>query len=96
MDVDQGGLWDGRHDVVTQLEHLVRVIVEIGSGLDLSVTLRRIVHAAMELTEARYGASTARRPAGSPNSTSVKSCGSMTWPPCSMGCLGLRTPRCAR
>jgi serine phosphatase RsbU (regulator of sigma subunit)/anti-sigma regulatory factor (Ser/Thr protein kinase)/transcriptional regulator with GAF, ATPase, and Fis domain len=39
-----------------QLERLVRVIVEIGSDLELDVTLRRIVNAAMELTDARYGA----------------------------------------
>ena len=39
-----------------QMEHLVRVIVEIGSDLDLDVTLHRIVNAAMELTDARYGA----------------------------------------
>jgi serine phosphatase RsbU (regulator of sigma subunit)/anti-sigma regulatory factor (Ser/Thr protein kinase) len=39
-----------------QLEHLVRVIVEIGSDLDLDVTLHQIVNAAMELTGARYGA----------------------------------------
>src|ERR1700754_2339526 len=39
-----------------QMEHLVRVIVEIGSVLDLDVTLHRIVNAAMELADARYGA----------------------------------------
>ncbi|OBF44721.1 ATPase [Mycobacterium sp. 852002-50816_SCH5313054-b] len=39
-----------------QLEQLVRVIVEIGSDLDLEVTLHRIVDAAMELTGAPYGA----------------------------------------
>jgi serine phosphatase RsbU (regulator of sigma subunit)/anti-sigma regulatory factor (Ser/Thr protein kinase) len=39
-----------------QMEQLVRVIVEIGSDLDLNVTLERIVSAAMELTGARYGA----------------------------------------
>lgn len=39
-----------------QMAHLVRVIVEIGSDLDLDVTLRRVVSAAMELTGARYGA----------------------------------------
>src|ERR1700752_481347 len=39
-----------------QMEQLVRVIVEIGSDLDLDVTLHRIVSAAMELTGARYGA----------------------------------------
>src|SRR5579884_159927 len=38
-----------------QMEHLVRVIVEISSDLDLGATLRRIVDAAMELTGARYG-----------------------------------------
>lgn len=39
-----------------QLEQLVQRIVEIGSDLDLNATLRRIVDAAMGLTEARYGA----------------------------------------
>jgi len=39
-----------------QMERLVRVIVEIGSDLELDVTLHRIVSAAMELTDARYGA----------------------------------------
>ena len=39
-----------------QMEHLVHVIVEIGSVLNLDVTLHRIVDAAMELTGARYGA----------------------------------------
>ncbi|MFP1152082.1 SpoIIE family protein phosphatase [Mycobacterium sherrisii] len=39
-----------------QMAHLVRVIVEIGSNLDLEVTLRRVVSAAMELTGAPYGA----------------------------------------
>jgi GAF domain-containing protein len=32
------------------------VIIEIGSDLELDVTLHRIVNAAMELTDARYGA----------------------------------------
>jgi serine phosphatase RsbU (regulator of sigma subunit)/anti-sigma regulatory factor (Ser/Thr protein kinase) len=39
-----------------QMEQLLRVIAEIGSDLDLNVTLQRIVSAAMELTGARYGA----------------------------------------
>ncbi len=39
-----------------QMERLVRVIVEISSDLELDVTLHRIVNAAMELTDARYGA----------------------------------------
>lgn len=39
-----------------QMEQLVRVIVQIGSDLDLDVTLRRVVNAAMELTGARCGA----------------------------------------
>ncbi|MBV9353870.1 MAG: GAF domain-containing sensor histidine kinase [Mycobacterium sp.] len=38
-----------------QLEQLLRVVVEVGSDLDLDVTLHRIVTAAMELTGARYG-----------------------------------------
>src|SRR6201993_1772455 len=39
-----------------QMEHLVRVIVEINFDLDLHVTLHRIVSAAMELTGAPYEA----------------------------------------
>jgi serine phosphatase RsbU (regulator of sigma subunit)/anti-sigma regulatory factor (Ser/Thr protein kinase) len=39
-----------------QMEQLVRVIVEIGSDLDLDVTLQRIVNGAMELSGARYAA----------------------------------------
>jgi GAF domain-containing protein len=39
-----------------EMAQLVRVIVEIGSDLDLDVTLHRIVSGAMELTGARYGA----------------------------------------
>lgn len=39
-----------------QMERLLHVIVEIGSNLDLHVTLRRIVRAAKDLTGARYGA----------------------------------------
>ena len=38
-----------------QLEQLVRAIGEIGSDLDLDVTLKRIVNAAIDLTGARYG-----------------------------------------
>jgi serine phosphatase RsbU (regulator of sigma subunit)/anti-sigma regulatory factor (Ser/Thr protein kinase) len=47
-----------------QMEHLVRVIVEIGSDLDLDSTLHRIVTAAMELTDARYAALGIRGPDG--------------------------------
>jgi serine phosphatase RsbU (regulator of sigma subunit)/anti-sigma regulatory factor (Ser/Thr protein kinase) len=39
-----------------QMAQLVRVIVQIGSDLDVDVTLHRIVDGAMELTGARYGA----------------------------------------
>jgi GAF domain-containing protein/anti-sigma regulatory factor (Ser/Thr protein kinase) len=48
----------GRDELVAardQMEHLVRAIVEIGSDLDLDVTLKRIVAAAIELAGARYG-----------------------------------------
>jgi serine phosphatase RsbU (regulator of sigma subunit)/anti-sigma regulatory factor (Ser/Thr protein kinase)/transcriptional regulator with GAF, ATPase, and Fis domain len=38
-----------------QMEKLVRGIVTIGSDLDLDVTLHRIVDAARELSDARYG-----------------------------------------
>ena len=58
--------WQGRPEPVSradeleaaldQMERLVRAIVEIGSDLDLNVTLQRIVSAAIELTGARYGA----------------------------------------
>ncbi|MGO9506202.1 MAG: GAF domain-containing protein, partial [Mycobacterium sp.] len=39
-----------------QMEQLVRVIVEIGSDLNVDVTVHRVVKAAMELTDAPYGA----------------------------------------
>lgn len=52
----ESGQFEGLVAAREQLEHLVRVIVEIGSDLDLDVTLKRIVGAAMELTDARYGA----------------------------------------
>ncbi|MGA7051260.1 MAG: GAF domain-containing protein, partial [Mycobacterium sp.] len=62
--------WQGRREMVSriheqldelvaardQMEQLMQAIVEIGSDLNLDVTLHRIVHAAMELTGARYGA----------------------------------------
>ncbi|HEY3996028.1 MAG TPA: SpoIIE family protein phosphatase [Mycobacterium sp.] len=54
-----GRVHDQLNDLVTardQMEQLVQVIVQIGSDLDLNVTLHRIVHGAMELTGARYGA----------------------------------------
>ncbi|HET9890469.1 MAG TPA: GAF domain-containing sensor histidine kinase [Mycobacterium sp.] len=38
------------------MERLLRVIVEIGAGLDLDATLHRIISAARELTSAPYGA----------------------------------------
>lgn len=47
-----------------QMGQLVQVIVEIGSDLDLDVTLHRIVDAAMELSGARYGALGIRGPDG--------------------------------
>ncbi len=53
------------HELVAardQMQQLVRVIVKIGSDLDLNVTLRRIVDGAMELTDARYGALGIRGP----------------------------------
>jgi signal transduction histidine kinase len=39
-----------------QMEQLLRVIVEIGAGLDLDETLHRIIGSARELTSAPYGA----------------------------------------
>ncbi|ATA29309.1 two-component sensor histidine kinase [Mycobacterium lepraemurium] len=39
-----------------QTEKLLRVITEIGAGLDLDATLHRIISAARELTSAPYGA----------------------------------------
>jgi serine phosphatase RsbU (regulator of sigma subunit) len=70
--------WQGRRQLVgrmheqldelvaarDQMEQLVRVIVEIGSDLDLDVTLQRVVNAAMELTGAHYGALGIRAPDG--------------------------------
>ncbi|AGB24438.1 serine phosphatase RsbU, regulator of sigma subunit [Mycobacterium sp. JS623] len=47
-----------------QMEQLVRAIVEIGSDLDLDVTLKRIVNAAIELAGARYGVLGLRAPDG--------------------------------
>lgn len=47
-----------------QMEQLLRVIVEIGAGLDLDKTLHRIVAAARELTSAPYGALAIRDPGG--------------------------------
>lgn len=38
-----------------QLQHLVRLIIELGSDLNLDMTLHRVVTAAMELTGARAG-----------------------------------------
>jgi two-component system, NarL family, sensor histidine kinase DevS len=48
-----------------QMEQLLRIIVDIGSDLDLDVTLLRIVKAAMELAGARYGALGIYGPEGS-------------------------------
>jgi serine phosphatase RsbU (regulator of sigma subunit)/anti-sigma regulatory factor (Ser/Thr protein kinase) len=67
---DSAFTWQGRRELVgrmhdqldelvaarDQMEQLVRVIVEIGSDLDLEVTLHRVLKAAMELTGARYAA----------------------------------------
>lgn len=67
---DPAFTWQGRRELVNrmrdqldeveaardQMEQLVRVIVEIGSDLDLGVTLHRVLQAAMELTGARYAA----------------------------------------
>lgn len=39
-----------------QMEHLLRVIVEIGAGLGLDATLHRIIAAARKMTSAPYGA----------------------------------------
>jgi signal transduction histidine kinase len=47
-----------------QMEQLLRVIVEIGADLDLDATLRRVVHAARQLTSAPYGALAIRDPEG--------------------------------
>lgn len=47
-----------------QMAQLLRVIVEIGSDLDLDATLRRIIIAARELTSAPYGALAVRDPEG--------------------------------
>ncbi|ORV55819.1 histidine kinase [Mycobacterium florentinum] len=47
-----------------QMEQLLRVIVEIGSDLDLDATLRRIIMSARDLTSAPYGALAIRDPEG--------------------------------
>ncbi len=47
-----------------QMESLLRVIVGIGSDLDLNTTLHRIIDAAIELTGSRYGALGVRAPDG--------------------------------
>jgi signal transduction histidine kinase len=47
-----------------QMEQLLRVIVEIGSDLDLDATLRRIIMSARDLTSAPYGALAVRDPEG--------------------------------
>ncbi|WP_197506203.1 GAF domain-containing protein [Mycobacterium sp. ACS4054] len=47
-----------------QMEQLLRVIVEIGAGLDLDATLHRIIMAARKLTSAPYGALAIRDPEG--------------------------------
>ncbi|OBG68806.1 histidine kinase [Mycobacterium sp. E3298] len=47
-----------------QMEQLLRVIVEIGAGLDLDATLHRIIGAARKLTSAPYGALAIRDPEG--------------------------------
>lgn len=47
-----------------QMELLLRVIVEIGAGLDLDATLHRIIGAARKLTSAPYGALAIRDPDG--------------------------------
>nr|WP_307849683.1 GAF domain-containing protein [Qaidamihabitans albus] len=39
-----------------QLDGLLEAMLAVASGLELDATLRRIVHAAMELVDARYGA----------------------------------------
>lgn len=47
-----------------QMEQLLRVIVEIGAGLELDATLHRIIVAARKLTSAPYGALAIRDPDG--------------------------------
>jgi len=47
-----------------QMERLLHVFVEIGTGLDLDATLHRIIGAARELTSAPYGALAVRDPEG--------------------------------
>lgn len=70
--------WQGRRELVSQIheqldelvaardqmEHLVRVISEVGSDLDLDVTLHRIVKGAIELTGSRYATLGVRAPDG--------------------------------
>lgn len=46
------------------MQQLVRIVIELGSDLNLDVTLHRIVTAATELTDARYGVLGIRGPDG--------------------------------
>src|SRR6478672_6719425 len=51
----KGGQLDMLMAARNQMEQMVRAIVEIGSDLDLDLTLKRIVNAAIELAGARNG-----------------------------------------
>ena len=83
-----------------QMEQLLRVIVEIGSDLDLDATLRRIILAARELTSAPYGALAVRDPDGTLlsfvhegiDADTVRRIGHL---PVGKGVLGLVAPRYA-
>lgn len=39
-----------------QVDSLLEAVLTVASGLDLEATLKRIVHAAIELADCRYGA----------------------------------------
>ncbi len=64
QDVPPFGQLDELPAARAQTERFRRVIVDIGSDLDLDATLRRVVTAAMELTRARHGALGVRGPDG--------------------------------
>jgi signal transduction histidine kinase len=68
QDVSPYGQLDELPAARAQTERLLRVIVDIGSDLDLDATLHRVVTAAMELTGARHGALGVRGPDGTTTS----------------------------
>jgi len=54
-----------------RMRGLLDAVLAVASGLELETTLRRIVHAAVDLVDARYGALGVVRPAGGPVGSST-------------------------